>query len=286
MQQPLIFQNLFYDVKSGAPLAAVQTQNYTLFQVADSYYLSDFHIDGHKQPCHLEITQVLHGSIACGTDGVFLRVEKGEGYLSFAEDIHALTDKNSCRFQTLALNVNNDSPSLPLLDKIRYRYDSPEKRKYKIAGVSTLLSFIVSEFSTSADNYFERALDGAITSLLTALARGERDTREFRPYPNKELLSDILRYVDEHFLTITSLFELSEKFGYSYNYLCSLFKKLHGTTLREYLLSKKLNHAANLLKQGKKVSEVSDTTGYSSPYNFSRAFKKHFGVSPENLRKK
>lgn len=286
MNKPSIFQNRFYDIDSGKPLSVIRTQNYDVFQVADSFYLSDFDINGHTQPCNLEITHVLHGSIFCSADEKSLRIEKGEGYISLPRDIHSLHAKNSCRFQTLALSVHEGSPSKILLADIEKRYAAPTQRKYKISGVAGLLSSIVSEFNGAPDEYFKQALDGAITSLLCLLARGQTLAREFKPYENKELLSEVLRYIDERFLQITSLFELSEQFGYSYNYLCALFKKLHGTTLREYLLSKKLDYAKELLSSGKKVWEISETIGYSSPYNFSRAFKKYHGVSPENFAKK
>lgn len=281
----LIFQNRFYDIKSGEPIQAVKTQNYTVFQVADSFYQSYFSIDEHQQPCDFEITQVLHGSIVCKTENRPLRMEKGEGYVSLKSDIHSLYAKNSCRFQTLAISVDENSPSYALFLSIQKKYADANSRKYKISGVSPLLSSIVSEFENPQNPYFERVLDGAITSLLCLLARGQSHDEEIKRRENKELLSEIMRYLDERFLELTSLFELSERFGYSYNYLCGLFKKLCGITLREYLLSKKLDHAKELLLQGEKVFQISEILGYSSPYNFSRAFKKRFGLSPEKFTK-
>lgn len=35
-----------------------------------------------------------------------------------------------------------------------------------------------------------------------------------------------------------------------------------------------------LLRMGHKVSEAADDVGYSSPSQFSREFRRHFGVSP------
>jgi AraC-like DNA-binding protein len=42
-----------------------------------------------------------------------------------------------------------------------------------------------------------------------------------------------------------------------------------------------MDHAARLLSAGQSVSAVSAVLGYSSPYNFSRAYKKHFGYPPK-----
>ena len=121
-------------------------------------------------------------------------------------------------------------------------------------------------------------MDSLIFTVLVLLAR-EEESSPAAPLP-KEILPDMIQYIDEHFLSITRLFELSAKFGYSYNYLCSVFKKLHGTTVREYLNRKKYEYAKELLKKGISVTEISEILGYSSPYNFSRAFKAICGVSP------
>ena len=48
-----------------------------------------------------------------------------------------------------------------------------------------------------------------------------------------------------------------------------------------------MNKAMELLKSGNyNVSEVADMVGSSSPFNFSRDFKKHFGVTPSSVFRK
>jgi len=51
-----IFQNRFYDLETKALLSPIETQNYTIIQVAESYYTHDFFIDNHQQFCDLELT--------------------------------------------------------------------------------------------------------------------------------------------------------------------------------------------------------------------------------------
>ena len=46
-----------------------------------------------------------------------------------------------------------------------------------------------------------------------------------------------------------------------------------------------MDHTVLLLSQGKTLSEIAEATGYSTPYNLSRAFKKKFGVSPNEFKK-
>jgi AraC-like DNA-binding protein len=46
-----------------------------------------------------------------------------------------------------------------------------------------------------------------------------------------------------------------------------------------------MNAAIAQLADGAKVGEIAENLGYATPYSFSKAFKQHFGLSPEHYRK-
>lgn len=69
-------------------------------------------------------------------------------------------------------------------------------------------------------------------------------------------------------------------------YLSRYFKNKTGTNYIDYLISVKMKRAAELLQaKENKISKISEMVGYSNEKNFSRAFKKYFGVSPNEYRK-
>lgn len=45
-----------------------------------------------------------------------------------------------------------------------------------------------------------------------------------------------------------------------------------------------MNVALEFLAGGAKLYEIASHLSYSSAYSFSKAFKKHFGISPEKYR--
>ena len=78
--------------------------------------------------------------------------------------------------------------------------------------------------------------------------------------------------------------KLLDQFNYNYNYLSALFKKTTGKKISEYYQSRRLETARTLLNSKKKIGEVSEMLNYSSPFAFSKAFKRSFGVSPKQYQ--
>jgi AraC-like DNA-binding protein len=70
-------------------------------------------------------------------------------------------------------------------------------------------------------------------------------------------------------------------------YLRNLFVKHTGLSTMGYLTHFRMARAAELLRMGDvSVSLVASSVGYDDPLHFSRAFKKHFGLSPTEYRRK
>ena len=144
---------------------------------------------------------------------------------------------------------------------------------------------ILNEFRLSDAMFFETNLDALITSVLVQIARLDTEETLDKILSYDEKLSAMKTYIDTHFLQIFSLDELSSAFGYSYSHISKSFKKMYEITPSDYLAKKKNEYACNLLKDGAELDEVSDILGYSSVFNFSRAFKAQNGISPSNYKK-
>ncbi len=81
-----------------------------------------------------------------------------------------------------------------------------------------------------------------------------------------------------------SLDDFAKCFFQSKFYLDKKFKKLFGTGLIEYRNAKRMEFANKLL-QDYSVTRVSEELGYQSIYSFSRAYKQHFGHSPNKYKR-
>ncbi|MCD0457995.1 AraC family transcriptional regulator [Roseiconus lacunae] len=94
------------------------------------------------------------------------------------------------------------------------------------------------------------------------------------------------RLIEERFLEFRTVEEVASEIGFSPIYLSRLFKRFAGSGAYRYLLRLRMNYAAELiLERGLKVSAVADRLQYSDAFQFSRAFKRVYGVPPSSLSK-
>ncbi len=99
-------------------------------------------------------------------------------------------------------------------------------------------------------------------------------------YSNIRKVDKIIDYMTENYNRNITLLELSKHFQISGSYLGNIFKKVTGKSTIEYLISIRINKAKSLLKDGLTVSETSKLVGFNDIFYFSKAFKKHEGMSP------
>ncbi|NIB42412.1 helix-turn-helix transcriptional regulator [Pseudomaricurvus alkylphenolicus] len=79
---------------------------------------------------------------------------------------------------------------------------------------------------------------------------------------------------------------LADAVGLSRTRLTSGFKRQYGATVMEWLRETRFREAERLLNTtALPLAEIAFETGFSSPSNFTSAFKKRFGVSPRDKRR-
>ena len=88
-------------------------------------------------------------------------------------------------------------------------------------------------------------------------------------------------YLDRQSDFSLDMHALSKAIGYSREHLTRSFLTAYGTTPKQYLHLQRMNAALEDLTAGQKVGTVAEALQYATPYAFSKAFKKHFGLSPE-----
>jgi AraC-like DNA-binding protein len=102
---------------------------------------------------------------------------------------------------------------------------------------------------------------------------------------DEDILQDIRKYIDAHFLDPASLETLSKHFGINEFKLKHGFKLLFNTSPMRYLQYKRLEYSRFLLRDtDQTIKSIADEIGYGHAANFTTAFTKAFGHSPQYYR--
>ncbi|MBA4054933.1 MAG: hypothetical protein C0490_09495, partial [Marivirga sp.] len=98
---------------------------------------------------------------------------------------------------------------------------------------------------------------------------------------DEDILLEVKKYIDQHFLNPSSLDTLSKHFGINEFKLKHGFKVLFDTSPMRYLQYKRLEFSCFLLREtDKTIKTIADEIGYSHAANFTTAFTRTFGNSP------
>ena len=102
---------------------------------------------------------------------------------------------------------------------------------------------------------------------------------------NEKIIQRIKDHVEKEYKNIT-LDDLAKLVHMNPDYLSKYFKKHTGTRFSEYLIQIRMGKAALFLDQiHYKTYEISEMVGYSNSFNFTRAFKNYYGMTPRDYRK-
>ena len=94
----------------------------------------------------------------------------------------------------------------------------------------------------------------------------------------------IRQYMDTHFLHLFSAQDVAEECEITPVYLSRLFGRFSDCGAYQYLLRRKMNYAAGLLmNEGLLVQDVARRLGFADAFQFSRSFKRIYGIPPSKL---
>ena len=95
----------------------------------------------------------------------------------------------------------------------------------------------------------------------------------------------IKKFLDENYHKNLKIEEISKIIGINQNKLRKEFKEQYQTTIANYISELRMLKAKKMIVNNRiMIKEIAIECGYEYVQNFTRAFKKKFGVSPEKLR--
>ncbi len=176
----------------------------------------------------------------------------------------------------------------------------------KDTGQSIRTAFInIVEEVKMQDKYTEHIINSLLTQIIFSLIRiSDQETsylyrknidrvnyKVYRTIKNEkesnEPLTAVIDYIRQNYSMEIKLNDLAEMAYLSPIYFCSVFKEKYGVSPIQYLQSVRLENAKKLLiGTNNSITSISERVGFQSVHYFSRFFKTHEGITPNEFRRR
>lgn len=105
-------------------------------------------------------------------------------------------------------------------------------------------------------------------------------------FPRSEVIHRATTILNREYANPPTLSQLARHLGISETQLKGGFKSLYGTTIRQYVIARRIEAARLLLNENRhSISEIAEIVGYQDPSAFSRAFRRLNGCTPKAWRR-
>ena len=117
--------------------------------------------------------------------------------------------------------------------------------------------------------------------LLTDIVRFILARIGSEEYVENSTAAKVKYYIDHRKDYDCDMAQITKSLGYSREHITRAFLAAYGITPMQYFRQCRMNAALSHLLAGERINQVADYFGFATPYSFSKAFKDHFGLSPE-----
>lgn len=195
-------------------------------------------------------------------------------------------------FNNMLDDLSNYTDRIPLLEQGIYH---PQHFEYRIKlpkyGTSNLQPGLEHRLAKLVDDYHQTQMhNGTRTSLqvyelfldLHAASVSKEDTPSVHA-KSASLVGKVTAYLMDHAHMEFHAEQLSQHMGLNYNYISTTFRQQSGQTIIEVHTKLRILKAIDLMRHTSlNISEISEQLRYTSPYYFSRVFKKVMGEPPSS----
>ena len=124
----------------------------------------------------------------------------------------------------------------------------------------------------------------ACADMLLAFHLSQPRRQDVSSKAYRHLLA-VKNHIDMYYYQKQSMEEIADRFHLTRAYIRDLFTRYLNMSPKQYLQKVRMEKAAEMLLQTHHdINLIAKSTGYDDLFCFSKAFKKHYGVSPSGYR--
>ncbi len=160
-----------------------------------------------------------------------------------------------------------------------YRLDNRER-------VVSKLETLMNTFSVR-DEVFDADAASKLLSLLVAVGRMVSSQQSPTPVTKKRRLERTLKYIHKNYTENLTVRQLAQMEYLSESRYRALFSAVMKQSPSEYIINLRMNTACELLENSAvDIRQVSQMVGYTDQRYFTRLFRKRYGCTPTEYRKR
>ena len=228
-----------------------------------------------------EIYCFLSGNAKYFVEGNIYPLKSGDILIMKKAEAHSLLINNHSPYKRIVVNFNSDAISENVRsDIIEFLDNRPLglKNRYSASIFKETNWIYYLEKICESENINENSV--YLTVLLSELKNRFFEIKEQET--SGEGIMDIVKYINNNLSKDLNLDIICSRFFISKSHINRKFKKIIGTTVWEYITTKRLLLAKELLQNGANPTDIYSKCGFKDYCTFFRAYKTKFGISPKN----
>lgn len=270
-------------------------ENSDIFVFKHLNYLSNY-LHSHN---YFEIYYIFKGSCQIKFEKEYITLEEGSICIIAPRSLHdtIIDDTNSVIIAISIRKSTFDSAFFTLLSQkdllsyffrtILYEHNSPNYILFRTKNTNDIKMIIKNLIieNYKDDIYYNNCSISWANILFSYILRNYIETVQFYNDDMENDFSLILQHIQHNYRCLT-LKNLAEHFHYNEAYLSTLIKKNMGSTFISLITKLKMSDAKDyLMNTDLSIEQIAQYVGYNTVDHFSRTFKKHYKMSPQQYRK-
>ncbi len=265
-------------------------------------YVCSIPYDFREVPLHwhseMEIIYIKRGKGVVSLDFEAHYAEAGDIIIALPGQMHGIFQFEGFSMDYENIIFSTDMLVSKIADSLSEEFFAPLlSGKLNFNHVVTADDYNYSAFSSCLDRAdaicasfpkgYKLAIKSCLFDFMYAIISNSDGTKDGKNTKNLDKIKDVIKYIEENYGRPISIDEIAGVCGFSSSHFMKFFKNMTGYSFIDYLNDYRLSMASRMLVASEDtVLAVAADCGYYNLSYFNRIFKRKYGVTPTEYRKK
>lgn len=231
---------------------------------------------------HVEITLVLDGFTHAYADGIGGRLQKGDAFIAFPNQIHYFTNDSPDLLNTILIFPPDLIPEFA--DYFKTRVPKSPIVSIDLDRISQTIDLITCEHGRPG-KFSQQIVCGCLQIILSKIF----ENAELIQADRRDLgtVKSVLLFCNEHFDEALTLDDVAKQVHINKYHISHIFNREIGISFTDYINAIRVRKSYALIKKGEmSITEIAFAVGFSSLRSFNRQFMAFSHCTPREYKKR